>query len=86
MYIYPGAKHSAPFKPSHPAKKGYNKTLQKFPVYREDQGKKVAQKSREHYAKQSGYWKHPTKYRSKVCPTIIHHLRNEKPRYFESQA
>lgn len=28
--------HDAPFKPSNPPKKGYNKTLEKFPEYKED--------------------------------------------------
>jgi hypothetical protein len=33
--------HDAPFKPSHPAKRGYNKTLDKFPEYKEDPMKEV---------------------------------------------
>lgn len=82
MYIYEPAKHSGPFKPSHPAKKGYNKTLQNFPTYTEDQGKKIAKKSIEHYAKQTNYWKHPTHYKSKVCTTIEGNLRNERKFYF----
>lgn len=28
--------HDMPFKPSNPPKKGYNKTLDKFPPYKED--------------------------------------------------
>lgn len=53
-----------------------------FPIYTEDQGKKVAQKSKEHYAKQTGNWKHPTFYKSKVCTTIDGNLRNERKFYF----
>jgi hypothetical protein len=28
--------HDVPFKPSNPSKKGYNKTIAKFPEYKED--------------------------------------------------
>lgn len=28
--------HDMPFKPSNPPKKGYNKTIDKFPPYKED--------------------------------------------------
>ena len=33
--------HDAPFKPSNPPKRGYNKTLDKFPAYKEDPLKAV---------------------------------------------
>ena len=33
--------HEFPFKPSHPPRKGYNKTLEKFPEYKEDPMKAV---------------------------------------------
>lgn len=81
-YVYPPADHTGPFKPSHPAKKGYNKTIEHFPTYIEDQGKKVAQKSIEHYAKHTGYWKHPTYYKSKVSTTIHGNFRNERKHFF----
>ena len=32
----PLMQHDAPFKPSNPPKKGYNKTIDKFPPYKED--------------------------------------------------
>jgi len=82
LYEYEGAKHSGPFKPSHPAKKGHNKTLEKFPTYVEDQGKKIQQKSLNHYAKQTSHWKHPTKHKSKVCDTITGNFRNHRQAYY----
>ena len=36
--------HDAPFKPSHPPKKGYNRTLDKFPEYKEDPMKEIVRK------------------------------------------
>lgn len=82
LYQYEPAKHSGPFVPSHPAKKGHNKTLEPHPKYIEDQGKKIAKKSIEHYAKQTGYWKHPTKYRSKVCTSITDNPMNHRQAYY----
>jgi hypothetical protein len=37
----PLMEHETPFKPSNPSKKGYNKTLEKFPEYKEDPLKEV---------------------------------------------
>lgn len=82
LYKYPGAQHSGPFKPSHPPKKGYNKTIEKFPEYKEDQGKKIKQKSLDHYAKQTGHWKYPAKHRSKPCTTITGNFRNHKQAFY----
>ena len=36
--------HDEPFYPSHPPKRGYNKTLDKFPPYKEDPLKVVTRK------------------------------------------
>lgn len=36
--------HEKPFKPSNPPKRGYNKTLEKFPPYKEDPLKFVERK------------------------------------------
>lgn len=65
IIFYFRVKHPEAFKYSNPAKKGYNKTIEKFPAYIEDQGRKVAQKSLEHYAKQTGYWKPTTDNKTK---------------------
>lgn len=37
--------HDVPFKPSNPPKKGYNKTLDKFPEYKEDPLRFAARKN-----------------------------------------
>ena len=57
--------HPAPFRISNPAKKGYNKTLENFPTYVEDQGRKTHQKSIDYYAKQTGLWKPTTDNKTK---------------------
>ena len=36
--------HDKPFKPSNPPKRGYNKTLDKFPAYKEDPVKGIERK------------------------------------------
>ena len=36
--------HDKPFKPSNPPKKGYNRTLEKFPPYKEDPMKSISRK------------------------------------------
>lgn len=40
----PPMTHDIPFKPSHPPKRGYNKTLAKFPEYKEDPMRVVVRK------------------------------------------
>ena len=40
----PSLVHDKPFKPSNPGKKGYNKTLAKFPRYQEDPKKPIERK------------------------------------------
>lgn len=40
----PNLVHDAPFKPSNPPKVGHNKTLEKFPEYKENPPKRVTRK------------------------------------------
>jgi hypothetical protein len=40
----PLIEHDVPFKPSNPAKRGYNRTIDKFPEYKEDPLKEVTRK------------------------------------------
>jgi len=77
LYNYESVKHTQPFRPSHPAKKGHNKTLQAFPMYLEDPGRKAATKSTKHFAKQTGYWKPTRRYTSKPCTTITGNHTNQ---------
>jgi hypothetical protein len=50
--------HDEPFYPSHPPKKGYNKTLEKFPSYKEDPLKPIERKKEEKDADKAK-WKPP---------------------------
>lgn len=40
----PAMEHDKPFKPSNPGKRGYNRTLQKFPEYKENPTKPLVRK------------------------------------------
>ena len=58
--------HDAPFKPSNPSKRGYNKTIAKFPAYKEDPLKFVERnKEKETGSDDKGKWK-PTYHRKTV--------------------
>ena len=48
--------HDMPFKPSHPPKKGYNKTLDKFPEYKANPMRVV---ERKHEEDDRAKWKPP---------------------------
>jgi len=78
LYNYEKVKHPEPFRPSNPAKKGYNKTIETFPSYSEDPGRKAMAKSIDHFAKHTGHWRYPKKDTSKPCVTINGHLRNQR--------
>lgn len=76
--------HDAPFKPSHPPKKGYNKTLDHFPEYKEDPLRVVVRK-KEGEKDEDGKWK--TTYRKKSMPvysvaTNYKNLKTEFPSIF----
>ena len=74
--------HEYPFKPSHPPRKGYNKTLDKFPEYKEDpmravERKKVAGEQQEEQAK----WRHTHRLKSKPTPSVVTSFRNLKSEF-----
>jgi hypothetical protein len=71
--------HDAPFKPSHPAKRGYNKTLDKFPEYKEDPMKEVKRKKEE--AEERARWRSTHKYKSKPTPSVVTSFRNLKSEF-----
>jgi hypothetical protein len=71
--------HDAPFKPSNPSKKGYNKTLEKFPEYKEDPLKEVVrQKEKED---ERARWKSTHKHKSKPTPSVVTSFRNLKTEF-----
>lgn len=71
--------HDAPFKPSNPPKKGYNKTLDKFPEYKEDPLKAVERRKDE--AEEKARWKSTHKYKSKPTPSVVTSMRNLKTEF-----
>lgn len=76
--------HDVPFKPSHPPKKGYNKTLDKFPPYKEDP-MRVVTRNKSAEQEERGKWK-PT-HNKKTTPvnsvtTNFKNLKSEFPSIF----
>jgi hypothetical protein len=49
--------HDEAFKPSNPAKKGYNKTIAKFPDYKEDPQKATTRKVKPEGAEERPNWR-----------------------------
>jgi hypothetical protein len=73
--------HDAPFKPSHPPRKGYNKTLDKFPAYKEDPLKPVLRKKTPEGTEEKGKWK-PTHNKKTTCtPSVTTHYKNLKTEF-----
>ena len=76
--------HDAPFKPSNPPKKGYNKTIDKFPPYKEDPMKPTMRKKTEEGADERK-WK-PTHNKKTIPSTSIttnyRNLKTEFPSVF----
>ncbi len=63
----PPMTHEVPFKPANPSKKGYNKTISKFPAYKEDPLKAVIRKKEaEGDAADRANWRHT--YKKKTTP------------------
>ena len=71
--------HDVPFKPSNPPKRGYNKTLDKFPEYKEDP-LRVVQRKKE-ADEEKARWK--TTYNKKTIPTpsVTTNYRNLKSEF-----
>ncbi|CAI2375938.1 unnamed protein product [Moneuplotes crassus] len=78
LYNYDKVKHPQPFRPSNPAKKGYNKTLEQFPSYTEDPGRPAKKESTKHYAAQTGKWRPTARSKSKPCPSIVENPKNKR--------
>jgi len=76
----PEVEHEAPFKPSHPPKRGYNRTLATFPEYIPEQTEKVIKRKKEDESKeQTPSWK-PSHNNNLTRPTppVIVHFKNIK--------
>jgi hypothetical protein len=72
--------HDEPFYPSNPAKKGYNKTIDKFPPYKEDPIKIATRKKKEE-GEDERKWR--TTYKKKTVPTpsVTTNYRNLKSEF-----
>ena len=73
--------HDFQFYPSSPAKKGYNKTIDKFPVYKEDPLKPVQRKKSVEGEEQRPSWKATYKKKSVPAPSVVTNLRNLKSEF-----
>lgn len=71
--------HDIPFKPSHPPKRGYNKTLDKFPEYKEDPLKFPERKAEAENEK--GKWKPTHNKKSIITPSITTNFKNLKAEF-----
>ena len=72
----PLMEHDKPFRPSHPPRVGYNKTLERFPAYMEDPKKPLERKMEEEDEKKKFRPTHNSK--SRPCPSVTTNLRNLK--------
>lgn len=72
--------HDFPFKPSNPPKKGYNKTINKFPDYKEDPMKAVQRKHKQE-GEDDRIWR-PNYYKKTVpTPSITTNYKNLKTEF-----
>lgn len=71
--------HDVPFKPSHPPRVGYNKTLGKFPTYKEDP-MRVAVRRKEP-EEDKAKWRATTQKRSVPCPSVTTNYKNLKSEF-----
>jgi len=72
--------HDYPFKPSNPPKKGYNKTLDKFPEYKEDPMKFVVRK-KDIEGSEEKIWKTSHKKKTIPSPSVVTNYRNLKSEF-----
>ena len=71
--------HDVPFKPSNPPKRGYNKTLEKFPAYKEDPLRVIERNKAPEEDKAK--WKPTTKKRGIPSPSVTTNYRNLKSEF-----
>jgi len=73
----PTCEHDKPFKPTHPPRVGYNKTIAKFPAYIEDPKKPVTRKMSVGEEEKPKF--KPTHlYKTRPTPSVATNLRNIK--------
>jgi len=75
--------HEAPFKPSNPSKIGYNKTINKFPDYKEDPIRQAVRKFEDPAGKKDAFKPNNTAFNVRPTPSISlnrNNLKNEMVR------
>jgi len=75
--------HEAPFRPANPSKKGYNKTISKFPEYKEDPIRQAVRKIEDPGNKKEAFRPNNTAFNVRPSPSISlnrANLRNEMTR------
>jgi hypothetical protein len=78
----PAMTHEAPFKPANPSKKGYNKTISKFPVYKEDPMKAIERKKKvEGEGDDRANWRHTYKKKTTPIQSVTTNFRNLKTEF-----
>ena len=71
--------HDMPFKPSHPPKRGYNKTLDKFPEYKPNPMRVV---ERKHEEDDKAKWKPPKLHKQAIpSASVVTNYRNLKSEF-----
>ena len=73
--------HDVPFKPSNPPKRGYNKTLEKFPAYKEDPLKIVTRKKKVEGEEDPPRWKPSHNQKTMPTPSVTTHYKNLKSEF-----
>lgn len=76
----PLMEHDVPFKPSNPPKKGYNKTLDKFPPYKEDP-MRVVTRNKSAEQEERGKWKPTHNKKTTPVTSVTTHYKNLKSEF-----
>ena len=73
--------HDKPFRPSHPPKVGYNKTLAPFPHYQEDPKKPLTRKVPIEGEEDRKKFRPTHNFKSRPTPSVATNVRNIKSAY-----
>lgn len=76
----PLMQHDVPFKPSNPPKRGHNKTIAKFPEYKEDPLKEVTRKQKQE-GEDERKWKPSHNKKTVPTPSVSGNYKNLKTEF-----
>lgn len=74
----PHAEHERPFRPSHPPRTGYNKTIASFPEYQYDPPRQIKRVVKDPAAEEPAKFKPTHNVKSRPTPSVQTNLRNLK--------